>query len=118
MTLKEIYQFFQNPPVWYLNQEQATCFVLNTLLQEDSYGTELVQLVERNYPPYRLSDTILYGALKFLLKEGLIRGYSKKVDGRGRPRQMYQIFPEKKAKAEELAHLWQEYVNRNGTAIA
>lgn len=118
MTLKEIYQFFQSQPAVYLNQELATCFVLHILLKQDSYGTELIQIVEDRYPPYRLSDTVLYSALKFLLKERMITGYSKKVEGRGRPRQMYHISNEMENKAEDLAGLWQEYINSNALVLA
>lgn len=114
MTLKEIYQFFKTPQVIYLNQELAACFVLDTLLQEDSYGTEMIQLVESRYSPYRLSDTVLYSALKFLTDKEMITSYTKKVEGRGRPRQMYQLCPEMRAKAEELASLWQQYTSDRG----
>jgi DNA-binding PadR family transcriptional regulator len=76
----------------------------------DSYGTELILLLEREYPTYRLSDTVLYNALKFLESEKLITGYWKKVEGRGRPRRMYQIVPERRGQAEELTRLWQEYM--------
>ncbi|UBF26343.1 PadR family transcriptional regulator [Kovacikia minuta CCNUW1] len=109
MTLKEIYQFFQTQPPFYLNQELSACYVLSVLLQGDSYGTELVERVEREYPPYRLSDTVLYKALKFLEQEAVIAGYWKKTEGRGRPRRMYYICPDMQEKAVSLARLWQEY---------
>jgi DNA-binding PadR family transcriptional regulator len=118
MTLKEIYQFFQSQPAVYLNQELATCFVLHTLLKQDSYGTELIQIVEDQYPPYRLSDTVLYGALRFLLREGVITSYSRKVEGRGRPRLMYHLSQDMESQASELAQLWQDYVARNSLVFA
>jgi len=108
--LDDIYRYFQNPPATYLNQELAVCYVLSVLLRGDSYGTELIQLLEREYPTCRLSDTVLYSALKFLEDEGLITGYWKKVEGRGRPRRMLQILSEKRGQSEELAHLWKGYV--------
>lgn len=109
-TFDDIYQFFRNPPPFYLNKELAVCYVLNVLLNKDSYGTELIQLLENEYPTYRLSDTVLYSALKFLEDAAAITGYWKKVEGRGRPRRMYQVAPEWHQKAQELAQLWKGYV--------
>ncbi len=111
MKLEDIYQFFQNPPPTYLSQELAVCYVLSVLLRGESYGTELIQRLENEYPLYRLSDTVLYSAINFLEDEKAIIGYWKKVEGRGRPRRMYQISPEWQAQAENLARLWQEYTN-------
>lgn len=115
-TLEEIYQFFQNPPPFYLNKELAVCYVLAVLNEQDSYGTELIQLLENQYPSYRLSDTVLYSALKFLEDTNAITGYWKKVEGRGRPRRMYQITPEWKERSQELARLWNDYARGNGAA--
>lgn len=111
MKLEDIYQFFQNPPPTYLSQELAVCYVLSVLLQGESYGTELIQRLESEIPLYRLSDTVLYSALKFLEDEKAIAGYWKKVEGRGRPRRMYQINREWQNRATELAGLWQDYTN-------
>lgn len=110
MRFEDIYQFFRHQPPTYLNQELAACYVLFVVLRGDSYGTELIQLLEREYPTYRLSDTVLYSALKFLEQEKVITGYWKKVEGRGRPRRMYQIVPQAQKQAEELAQLWQGYI--------
>jgi len=118
MTLKEIYQFFQTEPPLYLNQELSICFILSVLLQGDSYGTELVDRVEKEYPPYHLSDTVLYKALKFLERESVIEGYWKKTEGRGRPRRMYHICPDMQEKARSLANLWQEYMNDTSHKLA
>ena len=112
MRIEDIYQFFQNPPPIYLSQELAVCYVLSVLLKGESYGTELIQKLESEYPHYRLSDTVLYSALKFLEDEKAIIGYWKKVEGRGRPRRMYQISPEWQGQAQNLARLWQEYTNK------
>lgn len=112
MKLEDIYQFFQNPPPTYLSQELAVCYVLSVLLQRESYGTELIQQLESEYPDYRLSDTVLYSALKFLEDEKAIFGYWKKVEGRGRPRRMYQVSPEWSERAQQLAQLWQNYPSR------
>ena len=110
MKIHEIYEFFQNPPPTYLCQELAVCYVLSVLLEAESYGTELIQRLETEYPLYRLSDTVLYSALKFLEDEKAITGYWRKVEGRGRPRRMYQINPDWLPQAQELASLWRGYV--------
>jgi DNA-binding PadR family transcriptional regulator len=113
MKFEDIYQFFKDPPPFYLNKELAVCYVLSVLLRGDSYGTELINLLETDYPLYRLSDTVLYSALKFLENQDMVTGYWKKVEGRGRPRRMYQIRSEVLEQAEELASLWEDYaVNR------
>jgi DNA-binding PadR family transcriptional regulator len=112
MKLDDIYRFFQAPPPFYLNKELAVCYVLAVLTRADSYGTELIQLLESQYPSYRLSDTVLYSALKFLEEEEIITGYWKKVEGRGRPRRMYQIQPEAVSRSQELARLWYGYVEQ------
>lgn len=110
MKFEDIYQFFRQPPPVYLSKEVAVCYVLSVLLKQgDSYGTELIQLIEKQYSFYRLSDTVLYNALRFLEEERMISGYWKKVEGRGRPRRMYQIRPECLHQAQGLTRLWQEY---------
>jgi len=116
-SFDDIYQFFQNPPPFYLNKELAVCYVLDVLLRKDSYGTELIQLLEEEHPAYRLSDTVLYSALKFLEDESAISGYWKKVEGRGRPRRMYQIRENWTDKARELADLWNKYTDQNGGRV-
>ena len=86
MQLEDIYQYFANPPEIYLCQEQAVCYILSVLLEGESYGSGLIQKLEREESRYRLSDTVLYAALKFLEDEGAIAGYWQKLEGRGRPR--------------------------------
>ncbi|MBM0741508.1 helix-turn-helix transcriptional regulator [Phormidium sp. CLA17] len=113
MKFEDIYRFFQAPPPFYLNKELAVCYVLAVLVRGDSYGTELIQLLENESNDYRLSDTVLYSALKFLEEEGIIVGYWKKVAGRGRPRRMYQIQGDAQQHAHELSHLWQKYIQRS-----
>ncbi|MEM8806119.1 MAG: PadR family transcriptional regulator [Cyanobacteria bacterium P01_G01_bin.38] len=110
MKFEDIYQFFEDPPPIYLNKELAVCYVLSVLVKRDSYGTELIHAIEREYPDYRLSDTVLYSALKFLENQGAIMGYWKKVEGRGRPRRMYRLRPDWQSKARELAELWHRYM--------
>jgi DNA-binding PadR family transcriptional regulator len=110
MKLEDIYQFFENPPPTYLCQELAVCYILYVLQQGDSYGTELIQRLENEHPTYRLSDTVLYSAIKFLEDHKAINGYWKKLDGRGRPRRMYQVCPEWQVQSLDLASLWQDHI--------
>lgn len=110
MKLEDIYKFFENPPPTYLCQEVAICYILHVLLKSESYGTELIQQIENEHPTYRLSDTVLYSAIKFLEDSRAVTGYWKKLEGRGRPRRMYQISPEWHGQAEDLARLWQNYI--------
>jgi DNA-binding PadR family transcriptional regulator len=117
MKFEDIYKFFNNPPPHYLNKELAVCYILYILLQGESYGTELIEQLEQDYGTYRLSDTVLYGALKFLEEEGTITGYWKKVEGRGRPRRMYRVCAETRRQAEELAGFWQEYIEGENKAM-
>ncbi len=117
MKFEDIYQFFQAPPPTYLNKEQAVCYILAVLLQGESYGTELIERLERDYSIYRLSDTVLYCAIKFLEETGAIAGYWRKVEGRGRPRRMYQIMPAWWNQSQELAAFWYEYTTKNNQAM-
>ena len=112
-TFDDIYEFFSNPPPFYLNKELAICYVLDVLVQRDSYGTELIRQLQHEHPNYRLSDTVLYSAIKFLEDEAAITGYWQKMKGRGRPRRMYQVSPKWRSQAQELAQLWQGYIGRS-----
>jgi DNA-binding PadR family transcriptional regulator len=112
MKLEDIHKFFDNPPPTYLCQELAVCYILSVLIQGESYGTELIHKLENEYPTYRLSDTVLYSAINFLEDEKAITGYWKKLEGRGRPRRMYQVTLEWQECSQELAILWQGYIKR------
>lgn len=111
MKLEEVYQFFATRPVTFLSPEQAVCYVLSVLLSRESYGTELIQLLEPKYPNYRLSDTVLYSALNFLETEGAIAGYWKKLESRGRPRRMLRVNDNWQTEAHKLAALWTDAVS-------
>ena len=63
MTLETIYQFFQEHHPNYLNEKLAVCYIASLLLKGDTYGTEIIQSLERNYPIYRL---FRYGSLQRL----------------------------------------------------
>ncbi|HLP87063.1 MAG TPA: helix-turn-helix transcriptional regulator [Nostocaceae cyanobacterium] len=112
MKLEDIYKFFEDPPPLYLRQEVAVCYILYALLQRDSYGGELIEHLEIEYPRYRMSDTVFYCAINFLEAQEAVIGYWQKNDGRGRPRRMYQVCPHWQAQAEKLAYLWQQYIQK------
>ncbi len=110
MKFQDIYHFFQDPPPIYLSKEVAVCYIVAILLEHgDSYGTALIQRIEQDHSLYRLSDTVLYSALQFLEDEKVIDGYWQKVEGRGRPRRMYQVRASKLDLARKLGRLWQGY---------
>jgi DNA-binding PadR family transcriptional regulator len=110
MKFQDIYHFFQAPPPIYISKEVAVCYILAVLLEHgDSYGTALIQRIEQDSSVYRLSDTVLYSALKFLEDEKVIDGYWQKVEGRGRPRRMYQVRNSKIDFARQLGNLWESY---------
>jgi DNA-binding PadR family transcriptional regulator len=113
MKFQDIYHFFQEPPPIYLSKEVAVCYILSVLLEYgDSYGTALIQRIEDDSSLYRLSDTVLYSALKFLEDEKVVEGYWQKVEGRGRPRRMYQIRASKLDLARQLDRLWHDYATQ------
>jgi DNA-binding PadR family transcriptional regulator len=114
MKFQDIYRFFQDPPPIFLEKEVAVCYVLATLLKKgSSYGVELMSYIEKAYPLYRLSDTLLYSALKFLEDEEILDCYWQKMETRGRPRRMYQIKKDKIELAKQIARLWYKYLNQN-----
>lgn len=113
MKFEEIYRFFAKEPVMQLSHHQAVCYILSVLLKGDSYGTDLIEKLLTEHQNYRLSDTVLYSALKFLETEGAIAGYWQKTAGRGRPRRMYQLKPQWRSEAQKLAHLWAVSVARD-----
>ncbi|MDZ4879002.1 MAG: hypothetical protein CLLPBCKN_008440 [Chroococcidiopsis cubana SAG 39.79] len=112
MQLQDIHQFFTSPPPLQLCLEQAVCYILSVLLEGESYGTELIAQLEGEYANYRLSDTVLYAALRFLESEGAICGSWHKVEGRGRPRRVYRINPAWHDEARKLAQLWRDFTTQ------
>lgn len=111
MNFQDIYHYFQSPPPNYLGKEVAVCYILSILADNgDSYGSALMRHLNTEHPPYQMSDTVLYAALKFLMDEGMIQSYWNKTPGRGRPRRMLSIRPEKLNEAKRLAQLWHQYL--------
>jgi DNA-binding PadR family transcriptional regulator len=110
MKLQQIYQFFNESQLSFLTPELAVCYILSVLLEQDSYGSELIHQLEARSQIYRLSDTVLQRAVRLLEQESMIVTYTQRVVGRGRPRRMFQLNPETLIKAQELAQFWQNYL--------
>lgn len=114
MNVQDIYQYFKNPPPVYITKEVAVCYILSVLLEEgDSYGTALLKHIRAQHPPYRISDTVLYAALNFLIDEQMLSGYWQNESGRGRPRRMYQVAEGREEDAQQLAQLWQKFLGKD-----
>jgi DNA-binding PadR family transcriptional regulator len=109
-TLESIYAFFDAPQPRFMTKEEAVAFTCWYIREQDSYGTELMAYVDQKLSGWRLSDTILHQALKFLEEVGLVVRYQKGVDGRGRPRNMAKIAtdlsPEMREHIDKFAELW------------
>ncbi len=118
MDIEHIYEFFRRPQTTFLAPEPAVCYLLYVLLEGDSYGTELIRRLEKDYPGYKLSDTVFYNALQFLEEEQLIVKYWCRTPTRGRPRHMLKIQPDKQTVAQELAQFWQGYVTQRRPVLA
>lgn len=118
MNVQDIYQYFKNPPPVYITKEVAVCYILSVLLEEgDSYGTALLKHIRANYPPYRISDTVLYAALNFLIDEQMLSGYWQNESGRGRPRRMYQVADGREEDAQQLAQLWHNFLGNSSEPV-
>lgn len=113
MTPEDIYQFFEAGASKFLTAEAAVGYILHTLLQRDTYGTELKQQLTQQHPSLNVSDTVIYEALRFLEHEQFIVRYTKQLEGRGRPRQMFRLVPAVRPQAQELAQLWEGFVARH-----
>lgn len=70
-----------------------------------------MQLAQQ-HPSLHISDMALYKALQFLEQEQFIVRYTQQLEGRGRPRQMFQLVPAVRPQAQELAQLWEGFVAR------
>lgn len=118
MNVQDIYQYFKTPPPIYITKEVAVCYILCVLIEKgDSYGTALLKDIRANHPPFRISDTVLYAALNFLIDEQMLSGYWQNEAGRGRPRRMYQIAEGKEEDAKKLAQLWQKFLGADSEAV-
>jgi DNA-binding PadR family transcriptional regulator len=111
--LEVIRAFFERPPIQHLGLELAVCWVLECLLEADSYPTALMQELRRSHPRLRLSETVLQQALGFLDRQGSISSYAQRCPSRGRPRRMLHLLEERRADALALMPSWRRWVKEN-----
>ena len=108
--LADIEQYFRQPPPQFLDLELAVCWVLECLLQDDSYPSGLLQKLMREEPQLRLSETVLQQALDFLEQQGSISTYTQRCPSRGRPRRMLHLMPDARIQAEQLMSPWHSWL--------
>ena len=104
--LADIESYFRQPPPRFLDLELAVCWVLDCLLENDSYPSGLLQRLEHEHPQLRLSETVLHQALDFLESQGMVDHYSKRCPSRGRPRRMLHLHQDVRGQAERLMGPW------------
>ena len=105
--------FFDQPPIQHLGLELAVCWILECLLQQDSYPTALMHGLAEAHPKLRLSETVLQQALSFLDQDGAISSYSQRCPSRGRPRRMLHLLDDHRAAAELLMDPWHHWLDEN-----
>lgn len=108
--LDAVYLFFREHPPVFINNQLAVAYVLSVLVRQDSYGTELMEALKNEETIFRVSDTVLWNAFRFLRSEDIVEEYStEKHEGRGRPRKMFKLREKYRPQAKELALLWDAY---------
>ena len=112
--LEAIRAFFEQPPLQHLGLELAVCWILQRLLEADSYPTALMHDLTRAHPHLRLSETVLQQAIGFLDQQGVISSYAQRCPRRGRPRRMLHLLEDRRAAAGELMPPWQQWLQENG----
>ncbi|MCX5945356.1 MAG: Pex protein [Cyanobacteria bacterium] len=112
-SLEAIHQFFEQPPLVHLGLELAVCWVLDRLLEADSYPTALMQQLSVNHPQLRLSETVLHQAITFLDQQEAISSYSQRCPSRGRPRRMLHLRDEHRSGALGLMTPWRHWLEDN-----
>jgi DNA-binding PadR family transcriptional regulator len=106
MDIQSIKAFFRNTRYVQLTQEEAVCYLLTRLLDVDCYATQVINGLKRSSARYRLSDTNLYAAIKFLTEIGAISSYLQRCPGKGRPRKMFALVPSFRPEAVKLSEYW------------
>ena len=112
-SLEAIHQFFDQPPLVHLAQELAICWVLDRLLEADSYPTALMQQLGQAHPQLRLSETVLHQAITFLDQQEAISSYAQRCPSRGRPRRMLHLREEHRSGALALMPPWRLWLEEN-----
>jgi DNA-binding PadR family transcriptional regulator len=111
--LGAIRDFFEQPPIQHLGLELAVCWILECLLEHDSYPTALMHDLSDAHPKLRLSETVLQQSIHFLDHEGAISSYSQRCPSRGRPRRMLHLLDEHRSAAQELMTPWRHWLEEN-----
>ena len=113
--LEAIRAYFERPPIQHLGFELAVCWILECLLQADSYPTALMHDLSSAHPGLRLSETVLQQALAFLEEQQVISSYAQRCPSRGRPRRMLHLAEPSQVAAAELMPPWQRWLQENET---
>jgi DNA-binding PadR family transcriptional regulator len=111
--LEVIRAYFERPPIQHLGLELAVCWILERLLEADSYPTALMHDLSSAHPGLRLSETVLQQALTFLEQQAVISSYAQRCPSRGRPRRMLHLSEPSRAVAETLMPPWQQWLQEN-----
>jgi DNA-binding PadR family transcriptional regulator len=111
--LEVIHAFFARPAIQHLGLELAVCWVLERLLEADTYPTALMQDLAAAHPKLRLSETVLQQALTFLDQQGAISSYAQRCPSRGRPRRMLHLLEGSREQALGLMVPWHHWLEEN-----
>jgi hypothetical protein len=113
LDFQKIYDFFNLPSFRFLKAEESVAFIVATLYDHDSYGTELAKIIAQT-SHLGISDTILYTGLDFLIESGLITAYNRPSDPevkltKGRPPIYYKLNLAKKNQTaiSDLKGFWE-----------
>ena len=109
--------FFEQPPIQHLGLELAVCWILERLLDGDSYPTALMHDLSAAHPKLRLSETVLQQAIGFLDQQGAISSYAQRCPSRGRPRRMLHLLEEYRGSAQALMPPWQHWLEENESPV-
>ena len=87
----------------------TSLLVLKVISEEDSYGYEIVQRMERlSRGTFQLKEGTLYPILHTMEKEGLVEAY-RKESAAGRERRYYRITASGKVYLAAREAEWREY---------
>ena len=111
--LDVIRAFFEQPPIQHLGLELAVCWILERLLDGDSYPTALMHDLSAAHPKLRLSETVLQQSIAFLDQQGAISSYAQRCPSRGRPRRMLHLLDSHRQLAQELMPPWRQWLHDN-----
>jgi len=112
-SLTEVLAALRNPIV-FLNKYQAIAYVLWSLKRGDCYPSGLILNLPEMFPGFEVSDTIIYAALGYLDRMGVISRYNQKSTGLGRPRRMLELVGTA-SQIDQLSDWWVKFAgSRHG----